>query len=106
LFHPVVENAHGGKFFKLIQSTHLQDFALPAPGAGQRQTMFPGSFIIADGQGQPIRAAFEALHVEQPEGTFQRGARRFVFLTADKVSGAVHAADCIGAGWTSTVYPA
>jgi len=43
-----------GKCFKLILSTHLQDFALAAARAGKQQTLFAGCFIKAAGQGQTI----------------------------------------------------
>jgi len=92
-------------FFQIALSTHLQDFALAAAGAGQQQTLFAGRFIKTTGQGQTIGAALEALHVEPPEGTFGRGARRFIVLAADKVSSTVHAPDNHLAGWTSAVLP-
>ncbi len=94
-----------GKCFKSILSANLQDFALTAAGAGQQQTLFAGYFIKAAGKGQTIGAALEALHVEPPEGTFGRSAGRFIVLAADKISGTVHAADVILAGWTSAVLP-
>jgi len=94
-----------GKCFKSIQSAHLQDFTLATARAGQQQTLFAGRFIKAAGQGQTIGAALEALHVEPPEGTFGRSAGWLVVLAADKISGNVHAADFIRAGWTFAVLP-
>jgi hypothetical protein len=55
--------------------------------------------------GLDVGTTLEALHVELPEGTFGRSAGWLVVLAADKISGTVHAADVILAGWTSSVPP-